>query len=92
MINKRKELLPDHREYELEPGFKVGAHKRSCLFCRHCSDVWWDHTNGPYMFLCDYDNVDLPEPKEKEHDPERSFAGECPAFEEEESYREEQTD
>ena len=44
------------------------------------------------MFLCDYDNVDLPEPKEIEHDPERSFVGECPAFEEEESYREEQTD
>lgn len=79
MINKRKELLPDHREYELEPGFKVGAHKRSCLFCRHCSDVWWDHMNGPYMFLCEFDDI----PCGKEHDPERSFVGECPAFEEE---------
>lgn len=72
------ELPPDYKIYEIEPGFKVGAHKRSCLFCRHCRDLWWDYTNGPYMFLCDFDDV---EPEGTGHDPHRSFVGECPAFE-----------
>ena len=24
-----------------------------CVFCKHCSDVFWDCTNGPYMCFCD---------------------------------------
>lgn len=81
MTNKRKDLLPDHREYQLTPGFAIGAHKHSCLFCQYCTDLFWDYTNGPYMFLCEFDDTDLHEAKE--HDPGLSFKGECPAFEEE---------
>ena len=40
------------RLYECE-FYSVMAHERSCLFCEHCSDVFWDYSNGPYMFLCD---------------------------------------
>ncbi len=25
----------------------------SCLLCKHCTDIWWDYSNGPYMTLCD---------------------------------------
>ena len=39
-------------------GWEVPA--KCCCFCEHCNDIFWDFTNGPYMFLCDlekdYDN------------------------------------
>ena len=25
---------------------------KHCAFCEHCTDIWYDYTNGPYMFLC----------------------------------------
>ena len=40
------------RLYECE-FYRVMAPARSCLFCEHCMDVFWDYTNGPYMFFCD---------------------------------------
>lgn len=24
-----------------------------CCFCKHCTDVFWDFTNGVYMTLCE---------------------------------------
>ena len=24
-----------------------------CVFCKHCTDVIYDYSNGPYMFMCD---------------------------------------
>ncbi|MBQ1297096.1 MAG: hypothetical protein IIY21_23835 [Clostridiales bacterium] len=24
----------------------------SCLFCWNCTDIFYDFTNGPYMFIC----------------------------------------
>ena len=34
------------------PGVTVRAPERCCLFCKHCSDVYWDYTHGPYMTIC----------------------------------------
>ena len=31
-------------------GWKIP--KKCCLTCEHCSDIWWDYTNGPYMIIC----------------------------------------
>ena len=59
------------RRYECE-FYSVDAPARSCLFCEHCTDVFWDYTNGPYMFLCDV-NADV----------EAAFANRCGSFEEE---------
>lgn len=28
-----------------------------CLFCDHCTDVFWDFTNGPYMMICELGDV-----------------------------------
>ena len=39
------------RIYECEY-YKVSAPDKSCLFCKHCTDVFWDFTNGPYLFFC----------------------------------------
>lgn len=44
------------RTYIFDDCFKVRAkNDKDCLFCKHCSDVLWDYTNGPYMFFCDKD-------------------------------------
>lgn len=40
------------REYKCKY-LTVVVPARSCLFCGNCTDVIWDYTNGPYMFLCD---------------------------------------
>lgn len=40
------------REYECEY-YKVKAHPRSCFFCYNCTEIFFDYTNGPYMFICD---------------------------------------
>lgn len=42
------------RVYECEY-YKVTAPDTCCLFCSHCTDVFWDFTHGPYMFFCDVD-------------------------------------
>ena len=26
---------------------------KHCVFCNHCTDIFWDYTNGPYIVLCD---------------------------------------
>ena len=28
---------------------------KCCAFCSHCTDLLYDYTNGPYLFLCDID-------------------------------------
>lgn len=45
----------DAKEYIINDflaDIKVTAHKRSCFFCEHCSDIYFDHIHGPYMFFC----------------------------------------
>lgn len=26
---------------------------KDCVFCKHCSDVFWDYTNLIYLILCE---------------------------------------
>lgn len=28
---------------------------KSCVFCSHCKDFFYDYTNGPYLICCDKD-------------------------------------
>lgn len=39
------------REYKCEY-YSLKAHPRSCFFCDNCTDIFFDYTNGPYMFMC----------------------------------------
>lgn len=43
----------EKKEFVFDDGFKVIGPARSCLFCKHCTDVFYDYTSGPYMFMCD---------------------------------------
>lgn len=44
------------RKFELtETGGVYNFPTTHCAFCKHCGDLFWDYTNGPYMFMCDKD-------------------------------------
>jgi hypothetical protein len=57
-------------------GYSVVAHKQSCFFCAHLTDIWFDYTNGPYMFHCN-SCVRSNDPGQEE-----IVEGKCPYFEE----------
>lgn len=42
------------KEYKCEY-YSVQKAENSCFFCQHCTDIFFDYTNGPYMFICDED-------------------------------------
>ena len=44
--NAFKEYRCDH--------YRCFAPEKHCLFCANCTGVFWDYTNGPYMFICEY--------------------------------------
>ena len=27
--------------------------RKICLICKHCTDIFWDYTHGPYMVICE---------------------------------------
>ena len=39
------------REYRCGT-YRLKAHPHSCFFCDNCTDIFYDYTNGPYMFFC----------------------------------------
>lgn len=50
--------------YKTHVGFHdyfVPEDKQSCFICEHCSDIFYDATNGPYMNFCDK-GIDYDEP------------------------------
>lgn len=61
-----------HCKDPIGPGVKVLAPENSCLFCNHCTDIFWDYTHGIYMTYCD-----------NEKDIKIGAKGECKYFEEE---------
>ena len=53
-MNKKEFVCENGKTYLIPENF--------CAFCEHCTDILFDHTNGPYMFICDlnkeYENCD----------------------------------
>lgn len=46
------------RLYECDSTCKVYEFPdQHCVFCKHCTDLLYDYTNGPYMFMCELDDV-----------------------------------
>lgn len=52
---------PILKEYILEElpncGFRILALPNTCFFCEKCADIFWDYSNGPYMFICDKEQI-----------------------------------
>ncbi len=40
-----------YKYYECE-AYKVLADPRSCYFCEHLTDIFYDYAHGPYGFVC----------------------------------------
>ena len=68
-------MIPEHEPWRIfrGPGYTVKAHPRSCFFCQHLTDIFYD-SQGPYGFVCN---------RKMEEDIETGMMGECPGFEEE---------
>lgn len=62
-------VMPGYKKWECQNGRTYCAKENSCLFCAHCTDIFWDYTNGPYMFIC-----------ERDQDIENGFEGKCKYF------------
>lgn len=58
--------------FECANGRTYQAPDKSCCFCKHCTDIFYDFTHGPYLFMCDL-----------ERDAEKAFENTCANFEEE---------
>lgn len=68
-------MMPEHGTHAhlSRPGYTVKAHPKSCFFCQHLTDIFYDYTNGPYGFVCNLDG-----------DIETGMRGVCRDFKEEE--------
>ena len=53
----KNEILPGYKKWNCQNGRTYCAKENSCIFCAHCTDIFWDYTNGPYMFICDADRT-----------------------------------
>lgn len=51
----RENLKEGHKLFKCQNGKSYGAPADFCLFCKHCTDIFWDYTNGPYMCICELD-------------------------------------
>lgn len=58
------------KEFTLKTGEKVNAPDKCCLFCKHCTDLFYDW-HGIYLTMC-----------ELEKDIVEGSKGECDYFEE----------
>lgn len=43
------------RKFKCQDGYTYLCPDNCCLFCNHCTDIFWDYTHGIYMTLCDID-------------------------------------
>jgi len=41
---------------ELEHGVFCAVPEESCCTCKHCTDVFWDYSNGIYMLICELED------------------------------------
>lgn len=39
--------------FECDNGHVYGCKPPFCAICQHCTDYFWDYSNGPYLFLCE---------------------------------------
>ena len=75
----------DLKEYMLEDvfpncGFRILALPNTCYFCEYCTDIWWDYSNGPYMFYCEMEHDENGEIVNEELVAKKGLYGKCELF------------
>ena len=46
------------KEFECANGRTYLLPENHCAFCEYCTDIFFDYTNGPYMFICELCEID----------------------------------
>jgi hypothetical protein len=68
-----------HRDFQCQYGFIKGYKYHlpytACVFCKHCTDIFWDFSGGIYGLICEK-NMDIRQIK-------GNITGECKHFIEE---------
>lgn len=49
----------EKKVFTCENGRRYLFPARHCAFCKHCTDIFYDYTHGPYMFICDLGKDDF---------------------------------
>ena len=55
MIGKESKNM---RIFKCENGFEYKCPDTACVFCDHCTDIFYDYTHGPYLMFCDVPDHD----------------------------------
>lgn len=41
------------RIFNCENGSQYVCPDKACVFCDHCTDIFYDYTHGPYLICCE---------------------------------------
>lgn len=84
VMNKIDHVPDGYKIWTRSDGHKYIARSNSCFFCKHCTDIFWDYTNGPYMFFCDEMKSGIKEDECEYNDQliENGLSGNCELFKE----------
>lgn len=63
-------MMVKTKNFHCENGAIYSAPEKCGLFCKHCTDIVYDYTHGPYMLMCESHDTD-----------EACWEGECDLFE-----------
>ena len=47
-----RKKMPEGKIYTLEDGRKIWAHRKSCFFCRYCTDIYCELDGFPWGIAC----------------------------------------
>ena len=47
----------NYEKWTCESGKEYFAPKNHCVFCNHCIDIFYDFSNGPYLFICNIEKT-----------------------------------
>lgn len=45
-------IPPNFKLWHCKNGKDYVAPDTACMFCKHCDEIIYDFTNGPYLFCC----------------------------------------
>lgn len=45
------------KKFKCANGYTYVVKDRTCLVCKHCTDILYDYTNGPYMAFCELRDI-----------------------------------
>lgn len=67
-LTVREWMVTKMKPFECDNGKVYMMPEEHCVFCRHCHDIFYDYTNGPYMFFCEENHSDFESCKSFEMD------------------------